>query len=443
MPDFDWNLVATPAGFAALESGGKYWRSTDGGDWTSSPLPVSPEAEQARLFEAGGALWLVTFQPGTLSRSDDGQEWTSMPLPPGAGTVNLYEEDGIVWLISSDPPGAWFLDGTNWVEVGTGDLAPPGVTGVRWTLEPRLEPGKPLSVGGTTVIPWFLGGRADWDTMLGLDPGTNSYGNWDTATEIMEIFGSGPQDSVATLGFERTGNSFSVRDLNSDEVIHEIVVNDPRIDVASYPASLAGALGYIDKTLAIVDAAGSITRVTPPWGGLDGSHPPTLLGGDRLVAVTQTSEPPLRLETWTSPDGVNWSGPTQPDLVVGEETQVINFRVEGEVMLAEVAGPDNNTEIWVSTDGVNWSETGVTMPDLAFYRLGSGGIYFDIYSSQLYASSDLIRWEAVDIGDLRVNFDHLFETGGAGGGWDAGASIFLIGSSNGGPREMWVLQLQG
>ena len=445
LPQFE-ELLPTPTGFSALDAEGRLWRSTEGYEWASSQLPVTPQPLEAHLGEAGGALWLVASQPKSIWRSDDGDTWTSVEPPPGAGTMNLYDENGTVWLISSDPPGAWFLEETKWVDGGTGGFAPPDVTGIRWTLEPGFEPARPVSVGGATVIPWFLGGRADWDTMLGLDPETNSYGNWDTATETMEIFGISSNHPVTTLGFEQAGNRFTVTDLASGEVVHEIVVNDPRIDLASYPESLIGALGYMDKTLAVVDAVGTITRVTPPWGGLDGSHPPTLLGGDQLVALTQTTEPPLRLEAWTSPDGVNWSGPTQPNIDLGDEAnQFLHVRVEGEVMLAEAGGPDGLASIWVSTDGVSWSDTGVSgvVPDMNFYRLGSGGIYFDIYSSRLYASADLLSWEPVETGDLRVNFDQLVDMGGAHGGWEAGDSLFIIGSSNGGQREMWVLRLQG
>jgi hypothetical protein len=343
-------------------------------------------------------------------------------LPPGAGTVNLYEQNGTIWLISPDLPGAWFLEGTSWLDVGTSGFAPPDVTGIKWTLEPWFEPARPVSVGATTIIPWFLGGRADWDTILGLDPETNSYGNW--VNGRMKIFGTGSQDVVAMLEFEQAGKRFTVRDSASGEIVHEIVVNDPRIDLDSYPESLIGNVGHIDKTLAVVDTAGSITRVTPPWGGLDGSDPPTLFGGERLVALRQFTPggEPSHLETWTSPDGVNWSGPTQLDILVG------GFRVEGEVVLAEVPVVDDLVGYWVSADGVNWSDTGVSgvVNEMSFYRLGSGGIYFDIYSSQLYASSDLLDWAVVDIGDLRVNFDQLVDMGGAHGGW-AGRLIFFMG----------------
>ena len=452
-------LVQTPAGFAAVsdqgvpsrgQEGVRYWQSSNGYEWSASTLPVPVEPASARMYRAGEAIWLITFGPETLWRSADGETWTEVGIPDGSGTwgpindLDIYDVDGATWLIRGSPPGAFILDGSTWIEVGTSVLQPPDITGGRWRI---VTPSSPVAVSGTTIVPWPVAFDVDWVSILGVDPNPYPNGFWNAEMQRLKIWGSEGAGPLATLDAEVTGRQITFIDPDSGEEVHQIVVNDPRIDPTTL---LEDGVRVGEYQMAVMNEQGPVVASDIPWGEpssdwgepFRGARAAALFATDQFVALIPTGEGE-GVGTWTSSNGSDWSESGQPEFIRDQDLPgLVRFYVEGDVVLADVM-QDYGNEIWVSLDGTTWAFSGIGggTGTWSLARIGSGGLYyrdFDLSSGGMAVSADLRQWEFVDPG-LEPHFG---EEAGGSGGFSAGNTFFYVEARDSGTRQMYVLKLQ-
>ena len=308
-----------------------------------------------------------------------------------------------------------------------------------------------MAAAGTTIVPWPVAFDVDWVSILGVDPSPYPNSFWNEAEQAIEVWGSEGAGPLATLEAEVTGRQIILTDRESGEQVHEIVVNDQRIDPTTF---VEDGLIVGEYQIAVVDEQGVVTPGVVPWGGpssdwgepFRGAIYAALFANDQFVALipARNQGEGVAVEAWTSPDGVNWTGPSQPEFIDDETAPgFVNFHVEEGTLLADVWGEFGN-EVWVSTDGTIWTFTGLGggTGTWSWARIGSGGLYyrdFDLSSGGMAVSADLRQWELVDPGRLEPHFG---EEAGSVGGFSAGDTFFYAEARDSGSRQMYVLKLQ-
>lgn len=460
IPFPELGLVATQSGFAAIgtlhgEPNWRYYESKDGYEWAAATFPIPVDPKEARMVAAGDATWMITSGPETLWRSEGGGNWAEVGFPEESGTwgstggLQIYDVDGATWLIRSAPLGAFILDGSTWIEIDTSDFQPPDVTGGRWAIPASASwfPTAPVAVSGRTIVPLSVAFDVDWVSILGVDSDIFLYSVWNEATQKLGLWNPHPSLTLkAALDAEVKGREITITDPETGEQVHQIVVNDPRIDPTTL---LKNGLNVGEYQIAVVDEQGVVTPGVAPWVGPSpdwaGTTQTALFATDQLATfmLARPQGEVAAVEAWTSSDGVNWTGPSQPGFIDDQPAGFVRFEVEGDVMLAYLLG-DFGHDVWVTTDGTSWSFTGLS-DVMGLARLGSGGLLYQdpAYSQRgMVASADLKTWEPVDPGSLEFMFEEPLGPGSAGG-FAAGDAFFYIHTLGSGTRQMYVLKLQG
>jgi DNA-binding SARP family transcriptional activator len=464
--------MTTPSGFAMIDSewdpSGSGWKparyrtSEDGKNWTIAPFPIPLEAEHYQTQKLAGSYWVTTRSPASLWRSEDGQTWSAVPLPSEIATDNylfLYEVDGTLWLgtthspfsapSSTDVQGIWRSEnGSVWEAIDTTSFRLPEIpgvaSGVRWW--------DPVTVGDRTLIRLDGHLTINFYDILGVseDEYPRLVAFWDPSTETMAVNNDGGGAALATFTLEVEGNRRVLKD-ETGEAVHEISIPNESL------ASLLEGWNFdgwfrLPTTLAVIDADGTATAVTPPWAITDSSdsfsygfqgETTVLATEDQFLAYVTTQDGGITTgELWTSSDAITWSGPTKPDFLPDDGEADYFWIEKGGGLIRAHVSTANEQQMWISDDGLTWepfvadSQTGVLL------ELESGyAFHSDTVNKEMFVSTDLRTWERVDTSTLGIRP----YPNGAGwfGGYSTGETIFfVINEEELGYREMWVLKLE-
>lgn len=443
--------LVTPSGFIAISVDNtatdngqfddpSFFRSTDGHEWTVEPLPVTAVGPSAALHEIAGEFWLTTADYPTaanLWRSEDGESWSEIPLPDGVDlSFTLLDVADATWL--TDVTGRiWVLDGSSWAELDVGQLGPSAITG----LDSYTSIQTPATLGDVTLIPWSLSGLGiNYSEWLGV--GEIGSPQYDPDTAVLVIPSQSTGEPLATLSVSAKGNRIAFTD-ESGTVIHEIVVNDERIDAATLKG-LRTFDQFVMSGLGVLDGSGRSVESSPPWMvPIEPSWPAQVVAFDgrffAFVTHAKYEDPGLigptdiEVELWTSTDGLNWEGPSS--FLPEGAHYMLHASVENDLLLADIGVGGGGTEFWISENGLDWTPTGLV--DEWPVTVGGGGLAGGY--GGIHASSDLRSWEAVDTGELgfdAANANSVDMT-------EAGGLIFLTVEQGDVATDIWVLQPGG
>ena len=214
--------------------------------------------------EGREAIWLITFGPETLWRSEDGEELDRGRAPRGVGTWGFHArrpDQRRRWGRPADQGGF-----TRRLRPGRSDLdrdrhrgsAAPDITvgrWRRWTLATRWRQWVRGSSPGQLPSMWI-------GCILESTPADirRASGTRRSRRSRYGAPGAGP---LATLKAEVTGRQTMDRS-GVGEQVHEIVVNDQRIDPTTF---VEDGLIVGEYQIAVVDEQGVVTPGVVPWGG--------------------------------------------------------------------------------------------------------------------------------------------------------------------------------
>ncbi len=393
------------------------WFSPDLLEWTRRPLPIEADFEELSLTQAGGEYWLTahdfsTYEPGSLAlpslwRSTDALEWEAVDL--------------------------------------TG-VEPPSPAAIDW----RLDLGGVAASGDAIVVPLEFG-VTNATSFLGLPShpeGEDQRGEFARLERIDDgsyrVLGA-YDDEHATLRFEETDAGLRVVDAATGAELKTL--EGVGIDFVERWAVGDGYPPAVQQMGLVRDGrVGSVELPEPDSGtstqafvvsGSDGGFTALAMRADGMI------------QTWTSPDGGEWTlgevlgdEPGEPAGVQGllPADPEMGVRKPNGVVTWSFDEARQESEEWVSSDGVEWQQ--VPQRPQAFFVAPLGSTWVELTGgSMVFHSADSAEPTVVNV-PLGLKTD-TFGAGGAGiapiSGNTIAHSVYEDEESNGWQRDHWII----
>ena len=256
------------------------WSSTDGSNWTTTPLGTG----RSRLAVASDGAVAVAVGAGVAWRTTDGITWTAASAPPGV------EVQSILPALTALPGGGFLAgvwpeahtpgcelwsttDGDRWVKVTSSDL--PSASCI------SLEAGPSITIAaGQVWIAYSLDEGATWTTGLRVGAGAHIRGTSATADAFI-AHGSATWSSPDGRTWRQTSTVPIRRGYEGISVTAVVPFGPGLVGVGGshIPADVVNAE-------VLVSGDGTAWRLSPLVRGWLGSHlNDAVVWGDRLVVV--------------------------------------------------------------------------------------------------------------------------------------------------------------
>ena len=341
---------------------------------------ASPASPSATAKPSETALSTSTTSPGPVQPGDS---WFAVPSVPYAGAhVMAATAGGPGWVVvgSACPLGSDACEGL----VPAAWTSPDGLT---WTRAPRVAA---VDFGEMSSVAWNGSVLYAAGTTGSLTSGTV----WRSADGLVwEIVGSG---SLFDLG----------QCFEGCPALGAVAAGTPGVVVGGVRLVVSGEHIEVVPALWFSPDGNSWDVVEGSWLGpkAAGAVPfsDIVAAGPGFVATGQVCDPRCRATTWTSPDGLDWTGPA--DLPNGRDAVPLRIAASRErlVVIAErcPADPCAAVTTWSSADARTWSEAPLEgEPDFRLHGLlaESRGRYIVLGSLggqiTVWASTDGATWE--------------------------------------------------
>jgi hypothetical protein len=393
------------------------WFSPDLLVWTRRPLPLEADFEELRLTQAGGEYWLT-------SHGDSSDEPGTPPLPS-------------FWRST---------DALEWEMVDLTGVEPPAPVAIDW----RLEPGVVAASGDAIVVPLEFA-ATNAASFLGLPPhpeGEDKRGEFARLERVSDgsyrVLGA-YDDEHATIRFEETAAGLRVIDAGTDTEL--TTLEGVGIDFVERWAVGDGGPPAVQQMGLVRD--GRIESVELPETDSVTSLPAFVVSGSDGGFTTLAMRADRMIQTWTSPDGEEWTLgevlgddpgepadvqgllPADPEMGVWQSNGVVTWSFDEATQ---------ESELWVSSDGIEWRQT--PQRPQAFFAawLGSGWVELK-GGSMVFHSAD-----SPDPIVVNAPLDLKTDTFGAGGAGIAPISTNTIvhsvhedEESFGWQRDHWII----
>ncbi len=345
--------------------------------------------------EFGQAGTQITFSPEDgyrlFSGSDrvawesaDGLDWTLRNVPQGFGDFAFEHVGSGAYAMGASTDGRqtlarWAAD--HWVVVD--DFGPITETiGIVW----RFQFDEPVVQVDDAALAYVrLYGELPWGEIYGYFqrsnctdecPQKSPKAKWDPTAQRLLLLHPFDETPVASLRIDVAGDTATLVDIETQEVVHEVVgtAGMPIHDIVDALQSEAPTRRYVQFQGNLVsNSGGGFVYLRPPWN----TGPPRFTGpaifaapdGSGFVAYEvkydESTDPVDRdvvteVRTWTSEDAIEWTEASAPPFPYPWAGSVILWSRPGAIV-AEFF-PSNRgarspgRQLWESPDGVVWTE---------------------------------------------------------------------------------------
>ena len=315
-------LVRNAAGFFSI------WNSTNGADWVNTQTQIPTTSTGYTMETTPSGYWMIGYTGTYIG-------WNETPL---WGPASLFYS-------RSAQPGTW-------EEVAVDGFRRPASPGLKWE-ETILRPAR---VGDAIVVPVEYRLDFDWETILGIAPGTYGYfevGFEDEFTDVLSVWGGfdrNPGDPLAHVLIRETSEGLTLTDDDTGDQLLFIPRGTEGLD-GEMLAELGGWRTYSLFTLGpdgVVEA--------DLWNDVAGNpgNPWALqvyeFEGSAVVWVGREDGD----NGYITSDGLSFRSHPSPPF---EFATITNDTESG--YLHASSGSFFPPIHWISTDSVNWSELDV------------------------------------------------------------------------------------
>ncbi len=394
--------------------------------WTKPEVPAAIFGEDGSSITFGPEYGYRTFAGSDriVWESGDGLDWTFRDFPHGFGDFAIDRVGSGGYAVGSSRDGRhmmakWTVDG--WL--GVDDFGPITDTiGIVW--RPQLD--EPVQVGDAVLAYGRLYGELPWGELYGYFQRSTCTADcrrkapmatWDTTAQRLHLVHPFDETRIASLTIEVDGDAATFVDVDTQEVVHEVVgtAGMPIHDIVGAIQRETPTRRYVQFQGNFVSTSGEgFVYLRPPWDtGPPWNTGPAIFAapdGSGFVAYEQvgdeTTDPIDRdvvtnVRTWISEDAIEWTEAAAPPFPYPWGGGVV-FGSRPGAIVAEVfsdsrTAVSHRLQLWESPDGVVWSER--PLPPIEAPLRGMEFGYATVARVEDVPSSGRWRWHYWVLGD--------------------------------------------